>query len=332
MAKIFAEWEKQELVMLTFPHSKSDWNYCLKEITKTYIQMIKAITKYEKCLILCDDIARVKNILKPFLNNNTLFVQISTNDTWIRDYGAIDCIDRNKIISYDFTFNGWGKKFDAHLDNKANQEIYKQNIFQNSLKKIDFVLEGGSIDTNSKGVLLTTERCLLEKNRNPHLCKKEIDTYLKQLFDLEKIIWLKHGYLRGDDTDSHIDMIARFLDSNTIAYIKCENEDDEHFEELRKMEDELQKTGFKLAPLPLPSPVIFNGKRVPATYLNFLLINDAILVPQYNDKNDEKILTFFNNFYKNRDIIPIDSTILVREHGSIHCATINRWVKPKEQF
>ncbi len=332
MAKIFAEWEKQELVMLTFPHSKSDWNYCLKEITKTYIQMVKAITKYEKCLILCDDIARVKNILKPFLNNNTLFVQISTNDTWIRDYGAIDCIDRNKIISYDFTFNGWGKKFDAHLDNKANQEIYKQNIFQNSLKKIDFVLEGGSIDTNSKGVLLTTERCLLEKNRNPHLCKKEIDTYLKQLFDLEKIIWLKHGYLRGDDTDSHIDMIARFLDSNTIAYIKCENEDDEHFEELKEMEDELQKTGFKLAPLPLPSPVFFDGKRVPATYLNFLLINDAILVPQYNDKNDEKILTFFNNFYKNRDIIPIDSTILIREHGSIHCATINRWVKPKEQF
>jgi len=244
-----AEWEKQELIMVCFPHFQSDWVYCLDEITETYIQIVTKISLYQKCLIICDDISRVKSILK---NANVL---------------------------------------------------------------------------NGKGVLLTTKKCLLEKNRNPTLSQQSIELFLKNNFNLNKIIWLEHGYLRGDDTDSHIDTLARFIDEKTIVYAKCEDANDEHFEELQNMEKELKNSGFDTIALPLPSPFYFKGERLPATYINFLFINGAVLVPQYNDKKDKEILDFFKSFYINLDIIPIDSTILIREHGSIHCATMNRWAK-----
>jgi len=324
-----AEWEKQELIMVCFPHFQSDWVYCLDEITETYIQIVTKISLYQKCLIICDDISRVKSILKNanVLNKNMFLIQIKTNDTWIRDYGCIDMIDKDKIISYDFIFNGWGLKFDAFLDNKFNQKLNEKQILNTFLVKKDFVLEGGSIDTNGKGVLLTTKKCLLEKNRNPTLSQQSIELFLKNNFNLNKIIWLEHGYLRGDDTDSHIDTLARFIDEKTIVYTKCEDENDEHFEELQNMEKELKNSGFDTIALPLPSPFYFKGERLPATYINFLFINGAVLVPQYNDKKDKEILDFFKSFYINLDIIPIDSTILIREHGSIHCATMNRWAK-----
>ncbi len=329
MYRLPAEWERQEFVMLSFPHSKSDWRCCLDQIISTYIQMIDKISLYQKCLVICDEISRVQNILNNagILNKNIIFTQIQTNDTWIRDYGCIDVSDENKILSYNFTFNGWGLKFNASLDNKFSQSLYDKKIVDSTLKTENFVLEGGSIDTNGKGILLTTRKCLLENNRNPRFSQLLIESFLKNSFNLSKIIWLENGYLKGDDTDSHIDTLARFIDEKTIVYAKCEDKKDEHFNELNKMEDELKGSGFDLVPLPLPSPVYFNNKRLPATYINFLFINGALLVPQYNDKNDLKILDFFKSFYANLDIIPIDSTILIREHGSIHCATMNRRAK-----
>jgi len=330
MIRLPSEWEKQEAVMLTFPHPKSDWIYCLDEIEKTYIKMVEAISKYQKCIVLCDDISRVKNLLRSIDNPNIIYTQIPTNDTWIRDYGAIDVFDGDNVVSYDFTFNGWGEKFDATLDNQANQNIYKQKLFSNPLKKIDFALEGGSIDTNGKGVLLTTKKCLLEKNRNPSYSLQDIDRFLKEIFGLNHILWLENGYLEGDDTDSHIDTLARFIDEKSIAYIKCEDKYDIHYHELKEMEKELKYSGFELYPLPQPSPIFQENERLPATYINFLLINGAVLIPKYNQiEKDEKVFTFFKSFYKNRDIIPIDSTTLIKEHGSIHCATMNRWATLK---
>ncbi len=327
-----AEWEKQESVMLTYPHKNSDWICCLDEIKKSYKEIIKAISKYEKCLVICDDINLVKNELKEIVNKNILFVQAKTNDTWIRDYGAIDMIYNNEIISYDFIFNGWGKKFDATLDNQINKILDEKNIFINKIKSFDFVLEGGSIDSNGDGILLTTSKCLLEKHRNPNKNKMEIEKFLKDIFNLKQIIWLNHGYLKGDDTDSHIDTLARFLDEKTIAYIKCYDEKDEHFKELQKMEKELEKTNFQLIPLPLPHPIYHNDHRLPATYLNFLFINGALLLPVYHDKYDKKVISILENFYPKIDIIPIDSIILIREHGSIHCSTMNKTVKIKDIF
>ncbi|NPA74245.1 MAG: agmatine deiminase family protein [Epsilonproteobacteria bacterium] len=329
MFRLPAEWEKQDSIMLTFPHSKSDWIYCLDEIEKTYTQMIKAISRYQKCLVICDDIQRVKTILKDIDNPNIIYAQIPTNDTWIRDYGAIDVFNDDKIISYDFIFNGWGGKFEASLDNRLNKRVYENKLYKNTLKSIDFILEGGSIDSNGKGVLLTTTKCLLNNNRNSSHSQKEIENLLKKLFGLNRILWLENGYLEGDDTDSHVDTLARFVDEKSIVYTKCYDKNDKHFFELDKMEKELQKSGFNLIPLPLPSAKFYKNERLPATYINFLLLNDALLVPVYNDEKDNEVLEFFKSFYKNRDIIPIDSTTLIKEHGSIHCATINRWATLK---
>ena len=324
-----AEWERQECVMVAYPHKKSDWVCCLDDVKKTYKDIIKAISKYEKCLVICDDIGYIKSELKEIENSNIIYTQTKTNDTWIRDYGAIDIFAGDKIISYDFIFNGWGEKFEAKLDNELNSTLYKKGVFSNELRKIDMVLEGGSIDTNGNGMLLTTSKCLLNPNRNPKLSKEQIEKKLKNLFGLDKIIWLKNGSLIGDDTDSHIDTIARFLDRDSIAYVKCYDRDDEHFKELDKMEKELQKTGFKLIPLPLPHPIYHKGERLPATYLNFLFINNALLLPVYNDKYDQKAIEILENFYPKLDIIPIDSTILIREHGSVHCSTMQRMVRSR---
>ena len=325
-----AEWERQECVMVTYPHRKSDWVCCLDDVKKTYRDIIKAISKYEKCLVVCDDIKLVKNELREIENSNIIFTQAKTNDTWIRDYGAIDVFDSDKIISYDFTFNGWGGKYESKLDNELNEKLYKNGVFSNELTKIDLVLEGGSIDTNGGGVLLTTSKCLLNPNRNPSLSKEEIGQKLKEIFGLKKIIWLENGNLIGDDTDSHIDTLARFLDKDTIAYVKCYEKNDEHFEELKKMEQELQKTDFHLVPLPLPQPIYHNGERLPATYLNFLFVNGALLLPVYNGKYDKEVIKILENFYPKIDIIPIDSTILIREHGSIHCSAMQRFAVLKD--
>ncbi len=328
MSRLPAEWERQECVMLTYPHKKSDWTCCLREIKKTYKELISHISRYQKCLVLCDDKKQTKKELKEILNDNIYLFKIDTNDTWIRDYGAIDLYDGDEIVSLDFRFNGWGGKFEASLDNEVNHKLYSQGIFANRLIKQDFVLEGGSIDSNGEGVLLSTAKCLLNPNRNPRLSKEQIENKLKDLFSLKKILWLENGALEGDDTDSHIDTLARFLDENTIAYVKCYDKDDIHFKELEKMERELQKSGFNLAPLPLPTPKYHQKERLPATYLNFLFLNGALLLPVYNDLHDKQVVTFFKNFYKNIDIIPIDSTTLIREHGSIHCATMQRYTKP----
>ena len=325
--KMVAEWEKQGLILVAFPHAKSDWGYCLDEITDSYIALIKAISNYQKCVVLCDDTKRVKKILNSITNPNIKLVEIPTNDTWIRDYGAIDIFKNGEIVSCDFTFNGWGGKFDANLDNLVNRELYKKGVFKNTLISEEFILEGGSIDTNGDGVLLTTKRCLLNSNRNKFLSKDEIENYLKKRLCVRRIIWLENGYLVGDDTDAHIDTLARFIDKDTIAYAKCYDKKDEHFFELDKMEKELEKTGFRLAPLPLPHPVYYNNERLPATYLNFLFINGAVLIPIYNDPYDEEVLDFFGNFYQDKDIIPIDSTIFIREHGSIHCSTMQKYIK-----
>ncbi len=330
MYRLPAEWEKQEFVMLNFPHNKSDWRCCLDEIIKTYIQIIDKISLYQKCLVVCDEISRVEKILKNanISNKNIILTQIETNDTWIGDYGCIDLSNKDKkTVSYNFTFNGWGLKFDSFLDNKFNQEFYNKKIVDTCFLTKNFVLEGGSIESNGKGTMLTTKRCLLNKNRNPHFSKTSVESFLKENFYLDKIIWLKNGYLKGDDTDAHIDTLARFLDEETIVYAKCEDKNDEHYKELQKMEKELKNSGYKILPLPLPSPLYFRGERLPSTYINFLFINGAVLIPQYRDKKDKEVLDFFKSFYKNRDIIPIDSTILIREHGSIHCATMNRWAK-----
>jgi len=307
---LIPEWEKQEFVQLVLPHKNSDWDCCFEEAMKTFKEIAFAIAKYEKVLIVYQE----DEILESFKHKNFIFKKIESNDTWSRDFGAISIKEDDKLKLLDFKFNGWGLKFPSNLDNNISRKLFS------SLKSYNFTLEGGGIDTNGETLLVTTE-CLMEKNRNYPMSKDEIEKFLKDVLGVKRVIWLDNGYLAGDDTDSHIDTLARFVNRDTIVYMKCYDENDEHFEALNKMEKELKKTEFNLIPLPLPKAIDFEDERLPATYANFLIINGAVLLPIYNDENDDEVIEIFRDIFPDREIIAIDSNLLIKQHGSIHCVT-----------
>ena len=309
MNYLIPEWERQEFIQLVFPHKNTDWKEYLNEAIETFTKIAYAIASYQKVLICYED----RNSISHLKHKNFIFRKVKNNDTWARDFGAISVKVDDEVKLLDFKFNGWGLKFPANYDNLISRKIF--NIY----KSYNFVLEGGSIDTNGE-VLLTTSKCLLEENRNYPMSKKEIEKFLKNELFVKDIIWLNHGFLEGDDTDSHIDTLARFVNKDTIIYCKCEDRNDIHYKELKKMEEELKKTNFNLIPIPLPSPKHYNKERLPATYANFLITNDAVILPIYEDKKDNYVINLFKEIF-NKEIIPINSNILIRQHGSIHCIT-----------
>lgn len=321
MRKSIAEWQKQELLLLSLPHENSDWKPYLEEILQSYEEFVKAVANFQKVLLIAPsekDFQRFKHI------KNVDFFKCDTNDTWIRDFGAIDVCEDDKLIGLDFTFNAWGNKFQSTLDNAVNSKLFAQKL-NGKLEKIDFILEGGSIDFNGQGVMLTTSACLLNENRNSHLNKEKIDQKLKEIFGLKEIIWLENGFIKGDDTDSHVDTLARFINEKTIAYCVCKDENDEHYAPLKAMEDELKKTGFDLLELPLPKPLYFEGKRLGATYANFVFVNGGLIVPTYNDENDALVLENLQKACKDRKVVGVDARVFLRENGSLHCSCQNRY-------
>lgn len=322
--RAFGEWENQELLMLSIPHSNSDWAEYLDEILDSYEELVRAVSKYQKVLLIAPNLSDFDRFKK---FDNCEFLQVDTDDTWIRDYGAIDVEKDSEIISYDFKFNAWGGKFSSSKDDVVNKKLFEH--FGTKLTEIDLILEGGSIDFNGDGVMLTTTECLLNDNRN-RLSKDELEIKLKDLFGLNKIVWLNHGFIKGDDTDSHVDTLARFIAPNKVAYAACFDENDEHYKELNLMKKELENAGFELVALPLPKPVFYNGKRLGATYCNFIFINGAVIVPTYGDKEaDDYALNTLKDAIPNREIIGVDSRVFIRQNGSLHCSSQNRYKRIK---
>lgn len=322
--RAFGEWENQELLMLSIPHSNSDWAEYLDEILDSYEELVRAVSKYQKVLLIAPNLSDFDRFKK---FDNCEFLKIDTDDTWIRDYGAIDVEKDSEIISYDFKFNAWGGKFSSSKDDVVNKKLFEH--FGTKLTEINLILEGGSIDFNGDGVMLTTTECLLNDNRN-RLSKDELEARLKDLFGLRKIVWLNHGFIKGDDTDSHVDTLARFIAPNKVAYAACLDENDEHYKELNLMKKELENTGFELVALPLPKPVFYNGKRLGATYCNFIFINGAVIVPTYGDKEaDDYALNTLKDAIPNREIIGVDSRVFIRQNGSLHCSSQNRYKRIK---
>ncbi|WP_024790323.1 agmatine deiminase family protein [Lebetimonas sp. JH292] len=319
MNYLVPEWEKQSFVQLVFPHKETDWICCLNEALKTFTEIAYAIAQFQKVLICYWD----ENTIKHLKHKNFIFKKIQNNDTWARDFGAISIKIDNKIKLLDFKFNGWGLEFPSNYDNLISRKIFQIH------KSYNFVLEGGSIDTNGE-VLLTTSKCLLEENRNYPMSKTEIESFLKSELFVKEVIWLNHGFLEGDDTDSHIDTLARFVNKDTIVYSLCEDKNDIHYNELKKMEKELKKTKFNLIPLPLPSPKIYEGERLPATYVNFLIINNAVLLPVYEDEKDKYVYDLFCEIFPDREIIPINANVLIRQHGSVHCISKEYFNEPEQ--
>lgn len=323
-----AEWEKQSFLQLTFPHAKSDWNYLLDEVTGCFVDIILAAARFQDVLVVCDNVERVKS----FFNSadNIFFVQADSNDTWARDHGGITVLGKGVPVIQDYIFNGWGDKFDASLDNQITKKIYENGIFQNcDLKSFDFVLEGGSLESDGKGTILTTSECLLSKNRNEQFSKKEIEKILINNLGAERVLWLNNGFLAGDDTDSHIDTLARFCDENTIAFVGCDNPEDEHYEALQQMKTELEQfkdfegKPYKLVELPFPDACFDSeGTRLPATYANFTFVNNAVLLPVYGVSQDKEAIKILKRCFPDKEIIALNCRVLIEQHGSLHCITM----------
>lgn len=326
-----AEWYPQSAVQLTWPHIDTDWAPILDEVIPCFVAIAKEVIKREKLLIVCPDAEAVRAQLGEEDESRILFREMETNDTWARDHGGISLFDQGQPVIYDFVFNGWGMKFAANKDNLITRNLAAQHTFAANIPVINmqpFVLEGGSIESDGAGTLLTTVECLASVNRNEYLQKEELGAYLKEVFGVQRILWLENGYLAGDDTDSHVDTLARFCRVDTIAYVQCTDETDEHFEELQAMEQELQAfrqmngEPYRLVPLPMADPVEWEGERLPATYANFLIMNGAVLVPFYDSPKDEEARKALQQVFPEREVIGINCLPLIKQHGSLHCVTM----------
>lgn len=302
---MLAEWEPQSAVQLTWPHKDTDWAPILPEITAVYEEMKREIESRETVVVVDD---------------------IPHNDTWARDHGFITVEENGQLILLDFKFNGWGEKFAAELDNDINRQLYEQQLVKGIYEShLDFVLEGGSIESDGKGTIFTTTCCLMAPHRNQPLTQQEIEQQLKEWLGAERIVWINHGSLIGDDTDGHIDTLVRIAPNDTLLYIGA---DDEH-PDLLLMEQELQQLRtidghpYRLLRLPMPRPIYDDGERLPATYANYLVINGAVLVPTYNQPDlDQEAISTIGKTFPDREIIGIDCRAVIRQHGSLHCCTM----------
>ena len=281
----------------------------LDEIIATYREMAREIEKREELLVVGEP----------------------SNDTWARDHGFITLVDdQGHARLLDFCFNSWGEKFPAELDNAINRRLYDEGKVKGEyVDCLDFVLEGGSIESDGKGTVFTTSCCLLAPHRNQPMTKEQIEEHLKQELHAERIVWINHGSLTGDDTDGHIDTLVRICPDDTLLYMGCDNPDDEQYEELHLMEEELKTfrtiegKPYRLLKLPMPRPIIFEGERLPATYANFLVINGAVLCPTYAQPDlDAEALRLIGEAFPEREIVGIDCRSIIKQHGSLHCCTM----------
>lgn len=318
-----AEWEPQWGVQLTWPHAATDWAPILEEITETYKEIAREISAREALLIVAPESAR-PTISYPLS-------AIPSNDTWARDHGFITLVDdQGHARLLDFCFNGWGEKFAADLDNAINRRLYEEEKLQGEyIDCLDFVLEGGSIESDGKGTVFTTTGCLLAPHRNQPLTQAQIEQRLKQELHAERILWIDHGNLTGDDTDGHIDTLVRICPNDTLLYVGCDDPDDEQYTELKLMEEQLKTfrtldgKPYRLLKLPMPRPIYDDGDRLPATYANFLVINGAVLCPTYAQPDlDAEALRLIKEAFPDREIVGIDCRSIIKQHGSLHCCTM----------
>lgn len=332
--RLLPEWAPQSGVLITWPAPHTDWLDILDEAEATYTEIACAIARRETCVIICLDSAHHRRILarlqlRSVNSDNLRFVYAPYDDTWVRDYGPITVADTKQLVLCDFGFNGWGQKFSATRDNAVTHTLAAQALFVPPLSSVELFLEGGSIETDGRGTLLTTSACLLSPFRNPQLNRSGTEQALRRHLGVERILWLDHGYLAGDDTDSHIDTLARFCNDHTICYVACDDPIDEHYIELAAMADELRALRnadgkpYKLVPLPWPAGKYdADGHRLPASYANFLIINGAVLAPTYRDNADPEALATLSRCFPDHQIIGIDCLPLIRQHGSLHCVTM----------
>lgn len=338
-----AEWEPQAFVQLTWPHEDTDWRDMLPEVTDCFVAMARAILRFEPLVVVCRDAESVRRQIAAPQEAPLQFCESASDDTWARDHGGICRCDGQHLAVCDFGYNAWGEKFPFERDNRITAAMQQAGLFcdRDYVDSLDYVLEGGSLESDGQGTLLTTESCLLSAHRND-LDKGGVEAVLRERLGAERVLWIKHSYLAGDDTDGHIDMLARFCDAATIAYTAPAErlpastvQDPSSGEEsarqqasLQALEAELQALRqangepYRLIALPLPDAIYENGERLPASYANFLILNKAVLVPTYQVPQDGMALSLLAEAFPGREIVGIDCRVLIRQHGSLHCSTM----------
>ncbi|MCL7714038.1 agmatine deiminase family protein [Stenotrophomonas mori] len=329
-----AEWEPQSGVLIAWPHADTDWAERLAEVEETYIALVAAITRFQPVVIcVADD--DVETYAEMRLRSNRVdmdrvrFIPAPYDDTWLRDSGPIT-LARNDggFQLLDFRFTGWGGKFEASRDDQLVGVLHAAGLFKpgTEVRSLPFALEGGAIDTDGAGTLLTTWRCLHE--RHPARDRASLGADMAQWMRQERVLWLDHGYLEGDDTDAHIDTLARFASTDSIVYQDCDDPQDTHYAELQAMGAELAalRTAdglpYRLFPLPWPRPVRDGERRLAASYANFLVINGAVLMPAYGDDADEAARSVLARAFPDREIVQVPCRSLIWQNGSLHCITM----------
>ncbi len=330
-----AEWAEQDAVLLTWPHSNTDWKPYLEEVNAVFLEIARAVLCDQALIISCEDTnmlehcrAHLQTIAEQ--SGHALYLyNVPADDTWARDHGPITVFEKDQPVLLDFTFNAWGDKFASSKDNAITQNLFDIGAFPGAkLNTIDMILEGGSIESDGQGTLLTTSQCLLTATRNADLSRETISQQLCDTLGLQRVLWLEHGHLQGDDTDAHIDTLVRLCSPDTLCYVQCKDTSDEHYAALRKMEKELEAlrtlagNAYKLVPLPMCEAIIEQGERLPATYANFLIINHSVLLPVYNVPQDDEAIAIMRTLFPERRIVPINCRPLIRQHGSLHCVTM----------
>ena len=333
-----AEWAPQSAVMLTWPHRKTAWASSLAQTEPVFMAIARAVLRFESALISCEDpeqAQRLQEQLNQYVETagvafRALVLVAPSDHSRARDHGPLTVFTHQGSRLIDFGFNAWGNKFPWGKDNALNNRLLTAGAFNGStLKSVEFILEGGAIDTDGEGTLLTTSECLLSPSRNPDYSRSAMEKLFGQLLGIRRVLWLNHGYLAGDDTDSHIDTLARFCAPDHICYVACPDESDEHYGALSAMAEGLrefrQANGepYRLTPLPWPDAIRDGkGQRLPATYANFLIINGAVLLPVYDVPQDAAAIATLQNLFPDREIIAIPCRPLLQQGGSLHCVTM----------
>lgn len=330
-----AEWEPQSAIMLTWPFPGGPWGEHSAAVEDSFVAIARAAAEDALVLITCRDGAH-EAALRTRLGRAGIaperlrVFQCPANDCWARDHGPVTVLDNGRPKLLDFRFNGWGGKFAADLDDAITARLHRAGAFGTTpLEALDLVLEGGSIESDGAGTLLTTAQCLLNPNRNPDLDQAGIEARLGEILGVERFLWLRHGHIEGDDTDAHVDTLARFADPETIVHAACEDPADPDFPGLQAMARELAALAtaagkpYRLVPLPAPQPVFdSDGTRLPAGYANFLITNRQVLVPVFADAADDRALGLIRESFPGRRVLGIDCRPLIHQYGALHCVSM----------
>ena len=327
-----AEWEPQDAVLIAWPHEGTDWAERLAEVKTTYTALAAAVVRFQPLVVIVAD-ARVRTGAEHALRGagvdmeRVRFVELPYDDTWLRDSGPITLVSAQGFQLTDFRFTGWGGKFGAEQDDALVAGLVTAGVFGPAAhERVDWALEGGGIESDGGTTVLTTWRCLHQ--RHPEQSREAMDAILRERLHARRVLWLDHGYLEGDDTDAHIDTLARFAPNDGIVFQACQDVDDPHHAELQRMAAELallrtpEGKPYRLSPLPWARPILDEGRRLAASYANYLIINDAVLVPAYGDVADEEAARIIAAAYPGREVVQVPCRPLIWQNGSLHCITM----------